>query len=60
MYAWQRRSKKPLLPPRATDFTDVLKLSNDARKLLIDDRADDLVMEQEKALLLIGSKKEEE
>ena len=32
MYAWQRRSKKPLLPPKPTDFDDVLKLTEETKR----------------------------
>ena len=37
MYAWQRRSKKPLLPPRPTDFDDVLKSSESAKRLVLEE-----------------------
>ena len=35
MYAWQRRSKKPLAPQKPTDFDDVLKLTDGAKKLVL-------------------------
>jgi predicted Zn-dependent protease len=41
MYAWQRRSKKPLLPPRPTDFDDVLKLSESAKRLVLEEEEEE-------------------
>ena len=37
MYAWQRRSKKPLLPPKPTDFDDVLKLTEETKRRVLEE-----------------------
>ena len=42
MYAWQRRSKKPLLPPRPTDFDDVLKSSESAKRLVLEEEEEEM------------------
>ena len=38
MYAWQRRSKKPLLPPKPTDFDDVLKLTEETKRRVLEEK----------------------
>ena len=53
MYAWQRRSKKPLAPQKPTDFDDVLKLTDGAKKLVLTTEEEE---EEEKENALPSSK----